>query len=225
MIIEANKISEIAKDIVRRAGGLFFFYGGFFHLIRGWNNFRGKRLTILVYHRVSTRDIATINYALPFLFISENNFEKQLQFIKRWYRIIDFETLDQCQKAGRLPPNSLIITFDDGYEDNYSIAYGLLKKHGLKACFFIPATRVGARTGKPYWWDRAYSLFRRESETSVKKRGPHQNTLFRLYQTLGSHFFSTIPLPLFKQRAILTANCCAERDIFPECRLFTVSIF
>jgi len=185
-------LSEKTKTWAKRAWGVLFYYGGIFHLIRLGNNLRGRRLTILMYHRVCNRNMASLEDSLPFLFVSETNFKKQLAFIKKRFHVIGFEDLDRYEKAGTLPRNSLIITFDDGYEDNYEVAYRILKQMGLKACFFIPSNRVGDEKGKAYWWDRAYSLSRRGTRMAANQKDSNPDTLSLLFQELGDHFFAEL---------------------------------
>lgn len=145
-----------------------------------------------MYHRVSNQNIRNIKDSLPFLFISESNFEKQLAFIKKRFHVIGFEELELYKKAGKLPRNSLIITFDDGYQDNYSPGYQLLKKYALKACFFIAPGLIGMKERKFYWWDRAYSLFQRRSETSLEEKDPGRDPLFQMYRKLGNQCFAEL---------------------------------
>jgi peptidoglycan/xylan/chitin deacetylase (PgdA/CDA1 family) len=161
-----------------------------------------------MYHRVCNRNIGNLENSLPFLFVSETNFKKQLAFIKKWFHVIGFEDLDRYEKAGTVPRNSLIITFDDGYEDNYWAAYRILKQLGLKACFFIPANRVGTGEGKSYWWDRVYSLLQQRSKVSTERVNSSRDTLFHLYQQLGSRFFAE--LNSWDTRKIETALATAE---------------
>ena len=47
---------------------------------------------------------------------------------------------------GKLPRNSVIITLDDGYEDNYSIAYPIFKKHAISATIFVNSGFVGKKS-------------------------------------------------------------------------------
>ena len=50
---------------------------------------------------------------------------------------------------------SLLITFDDGYLDNYTLAYPVLRSHGVQGTFFLPTSFV-ATTRLPWWDEIAY---------------------------------------------------------------------
>jgi len=58
----------------------------------------------------------------------------------------------------------VLITFDDGYLDNYSVAFPILRSHGVQAVFFLPTAFIG--TGKLPWWDIIAYIIKR----SVKGR-------------------------------------------------------
>jgi len=147
------------KVLIRKSWGLIFFYGGVFHLIRFLNNLIGKRITIVMYHRVTDRSIESIEESLPFLFTSVETFRRQILFFEKWYKIISFEKLSTYIKHSKVPRNSLIITFDDGYEDNYLMAYPVLRGMNAEATFFLAVDKI-AGNGQAWWWDRAYCYFR-----------------------------------------------------------------
>ncbi|MCI5208697.1 MAG: hypothetical protein D3910_07865, partial [Candidatus Electrothrix sp. ATG2] len=64
----------------------------------------------------------------------------------------------------KAPARSVLITFDDGYIDNYTLAYPLLRENNLPATFFIPTRCISERTLG--WWDCiAYMLKKSEKET------------------------------------------------------------
>jgi peptidoglycan/xylan/chitin deacetylase (PgdA/CDA1 family) len=89
-----------------------------------------KRLTIVMYHRFS--DVHE-----PFK-LHHTIFDMHLRFFKSKYNIISFNTLiASFRKKTPLPRNPLIITIDDGYYDNFSIAYPLLKKYAAPATIFL----------------------------------------------------------------------------------------
>lgn len=150
------------RDLKKRCIGFLFFYGGGFHLFRFIHNLLGRRLTIVTYHRITDRDINTIESSLPFLFTTQPVFEKQLQFFKRWYRIITFEDLETYLKKGIIPWNLLIISFDDGYEDIYSKAYPILRKMSLPAIVFLTTEMIGNSHRAIFWWDKTYHHLRRK---------------------------------------------------------------
>ncbi len=122
-------------------------------MTRSFRQMRGGRyLTVLCYHRVLERP-ADFPFDDDLVSASPAQFDRQLAFIARHWRVIDFRTLrDHLAREGRFPERALIITFDDGYLDNYEVVYPLLKKHGLTAVMFVTAGFMGAR--KLFWWDR-----------------------------------------------------------------------
>jgi peptidoglycan/xylan/chitin deacetylase (PgdA/CDA1 family) len=136
--------------------GAFFYYSGLFHAIRTINNIRGRRLTILTFHRVSSGDDVRSNHSLPYLFISNHSFEKQLKFIKKHYNVISFRQLKKYIDNETMPWNCMIISFDDGYKDNYEIAYPLLKKYDFSFIVFLVTDKIENEDTKPFWWDKIY---------------------------------------------------------------------
>jgi peptidoglycan/xylan/chitin deacetylase (PgdA/CDA1 family) len=142
---------------IKNALGIIFYYGGIFHAFRVFNNLFGRRLTIVMYHRVTEKKISEIEKSLPYLFTNRRTFSEQMKFLKRLYRIINFQDLALYYEKNCIPWNSLIITFDDGYEDFYAEAYPVLKEQGLSATVFITTNMMGENNSKLFWWDRAYS--------------------------------------------------------------------
>lgn len=72
-------------------------------------------------------------------------FEKQMLFLKQGhYNVIPFsELIDGISNNRKFPHNSVVLTIDDGYKDNYTIAYPILKKYGFPAIIFIATNRIG----------------------------------------------------------------------------------
>ena len=60
----------------------------------------------------------------------------------------------------------LVITFDDGYKDNYTQAFPVLKQHNVPACFFIATSLIGNK--KLPWWDRIAYNYKTNKFTSIK---------------------------------------------------------
>ena len=158
------------KNTVKILFGAIFYYSGAFHMVRLWNNLRGRRLTIVTYHRVTERAISELKHSLPFLFVSTNSFRLHLDFFKRHYRLMDFARLSSYLNNGEVPPNSLILTFDDGYRDNLLYALPLIKKEGCPWVLFLATGLVGS--GGRCWWDGMYSALTRLREFESQDRLP-----------------------------------------------------
>ncbi len=96
------------------------------------------KVVILTYHQV--RDFNKKDNIFAKEFITPINiFETQMKYLKENdYSIISFDDLvNNLNKNTPLPENPVIITFDDGYRNQYTNAYPILKKYNLRANFFI----------------------------------------------------------------------------------------
>ena len=65
-------------------------------------------------------------------------FEEQIRYLKNHYKIISLANLvDACAHHRVLPPRSMLLTIDDGYKSNFTLAYPLLKRYQTPATIFI----------------------------------------------------------------------------------------
>ena len=148
---------ELVKKNIKFLLSAFFFYSGLFHLVRFLNNLFGKRLTILTFHRVANSNGKFQNNGLPSISIAVNNFNLLIKFLKKHYHIISVEEyLTSIENRKKLPRNSMILTFDDGYKEVLDYALPRLGKFKLPAVLFVP-TRV-IDEGGCFWWDVLYLL-------------------------------------------------------------------
>ncbi len=116
---------------------------------------RGQRrpLTIIAYHRILEAD-DNFRYDDGVISCSPAAFEKQIRFFKDHFSIISFRQLkESLDNRSPLPSNSLIITFDDGYKDNFTHAFPILRKYNTSATIFLSVRHID--TGENYWWDEA----------------------------------------------------------------------
>ncbi len=89
-----------------------------------------QRVSILCYHRVDDRLKDNVTLGLE-------QFDQQIALLKRHYQVVRADAIvrGQIDRSGDRP--IVAVTFDDGYLDNYSNAYPILKKHGVPATFFV----------------------------------------------------------------------------------------
>ncbi len=93
------------------------------------------RIPILLYHHIVPRRTKGFNSYC----VSAEKFAEQMTWLKRRaYRTIDLNRLLECLQSGEaIPENSVIITFDDGYENNFEYAFPILKSLGFQATIFL----------------------------------------------------------------------------------------
>jgi len=105
-----------------------------------------KKALVLMYHRIHKP--LTDPWDLS---VSPDNFEAQLRYLKSEYTIISANELVQQLISGTLKKRSVVLTFDDGYRDNFETAKPLLEKYSVPATFFITDSYLGS--GQSFWWD------------------------------------------------------------------------
>lgn len=132
----------------------FLYYSGLLHIIRLWNNINGRRLTVLAFHRVTDKESSMPG--LPTICVSGKVFKQLLKFIVNHYTVISLQDcLHHIQEKKDFPPNCLLLTFDDGYEEVLMNALPVLKKYRLPAVMFVPTATIN--TDDTFWWDSLYA--------------------------------------------------------------------
>ena len=117
-----------------------------------------KHLIVLNYHRIGNYLEAIGDPGVYSATAAE--FDQQLQFLKQEFDFVDPKRLDQSLAdigAGKTKRASVMLTFDDGYKDNFENAVPLLCKHSLQAAFFIPSEFIDSRQ-IPWWDEISYCL-------------------------------------------------------------------
>ncbi len=126
---------------------------------------RGARLVVLAYHSV-TDDPA---YALPGIRVTPALFARQVAYLARNYAVVDLAEAVEMQRAGRpLPDRAVAITFDDGYADNHTHAFPVLRAHGAPATVF--ATVAPCLDGARFWVSWLYEALRAHVDTDAIER-------------------------------------------------------
>lgn len=89
--------------------------------------------------------------------VSPENFEAQLAVLKKTGNVISLDQMVARLQNNTLTHDSIAITFDDGYLDNFTNAVPLLKKYDLPATFFI--TSKQQTNSDFFWWDELEYIF------------------------------------------------------------------
>lgn len=111
----------------------------------------GTKVMVLNYHKIDDSFIS--------LAVRPEDFAYQMKYLhdNGYHTISPDELYESLAGTGELPENPVLITFDDGYLDNYTNAYPILKKYGFKATIFVITSFLGK--DKHYiTWDQAREM-------------------------------------------------------------------
>lgn len=135
---------------------------------------RPHLIRVLNYHRIHDESRSFL-LDPDVISASPELFDRQVAYCKKHFDIMSFVDLEEVFSGQRtLPSRPLIFTFDDGYEDNYSQAYSILKRHGATAMFFLATDYID--TPRLFWWDEvalALNVFEGRQMTLLIAGTPH----------------------------------------------------
>lgn len=129
---------------------------------------KADKVPVLMYHRIiDEEDLMTNHYneagELHGTIVTTEQFEKQMKLLeeKNYHTLTLAEFQAFMKKDIELPKNSVLITFDDGFKDNYINGYPALKKYGFNATIFLISGRVDRN---PREYDPADAQFLSEED-------------------------------------------------------------
>ncbi len=173
---------------------------------------------ILMYHM--------INHHLPKkqskfnrLRVPPKEFEKQLLWLKKngWQSM----TMQELAQHTTIPPKTVVLTFDDGYADNYTNAFPLLKKYGMKATIYLVLNRFEKN------WAMDKDSSKQSAELNEEPMLTHEMVQEMVQSSLiefGSHTLNHVNLPTLsyeeKQNEIAHSKIMLEEQYAILCDSF-----
>jgi len=131
-------------------------------------------VTVLTYHRIGDPAQAEA-FDAGVVDARPEALDRQVAFLKRRCNVIALDDLRAFRSGGTLPPNPVLLTFDDGYRDNHDIALPILQRHGVSAVFFIATSYIEQR--RLFWWDRVAYLLKRSSREVLDLEYPRKRSI------------------------------------------------
>lgn len=143
-----------------------------------------------------------------------DTFEAHLKWIKKNFDVLSEKDVLQMSKVCKVSKRCALITFDDGYIDNYRLAFPLLKSYNLPAIFFIPTQAIDERALG--WWDILSYLIKKtlKPEISIDSR-KFQLLHYSQREYTIEYFvnkFKTTPFTNY-EKLIDALSVCCEVDI------------
>jgi len=104
-----------------------------------------QRLTVLGYHRICDPAAPGFSGLVSNVSATPAMFARQMDYVKQRFNVIRLDALRACVVDGAaLPSRPLLITFDDGYLDNYTHAFPILRERGLAAVLCVVSRWLGS---------------------------------------------------------------------------------
>lgn len=140
--------------------------------LRACRHLRRPDIVIFNYHRIrSSPGECRTSFDQDVFGPTKDDFERQVKWLKECaYLLSESDLISMI--SGDVPRprrKCAMITFDDGYRDNYQLAYPVLKKYNVPAIFFIPTQRVDTR--QLGWWDIISYLIKKSNKDAVNYKG------------------------------------------------------
>lgn len=159
-------------------------------------------LFILCYHRVA--DEAPI---LSPQCVTPAQFEDHVRVLRRHFDVWPFDRVTGYLNGSlRLKRDTVIFTFDDGYADNFRNALPVLRKHDIRAAFFISSAPLLRK--EPYWIDRLGNILAGLSAERFDRLPLHDPETTRL---LGECVRSNAP-----EKEAIARRLCRRLKTFSE---------
>lgn len=116
-----------------------------------------RKALALMYHRVLTAGEMRRCFAQDGISVDTETFEKQIRYLSKYFKPVSFaQFIDHMEENKPFPPGTCLITFDDGWRDNFLHAYPILKKNNVPALIFLTTDFIGSF--RRFWQDELADL-------------------------------------------------------------------
>ena len=170
-------------EILKKYFRPIFFYSGLPILKIIYRRFiNQQRIFILMYHRV--------DYKMPPLFemcVRPDVFDEQIFLLKKHFEIVDLCDLNKIEPDTNKKKDLVVITFDDGYRDNYIHAFPIIKKYNIPATIFLATDYIN--TDQLLWYDKLAWILYMSSSIPDKKTLHKHNDLGEIYRDIEDFYY------------------------------------
>jgi len=115
---------------------------------------------VLCYHRVVPYDCFDLKFCSPGMYVSSDTFRCHIEFLKEHFNIVPLESIVLGSAARR----ACAITFDDGWWDNYSYAFPILKEFDVPATVFLA---TGFVENQQWPWPDRFAYYLRNADRGL----------------------------------------------------------
>ena len=122
-------------------------------------------LTILMYHGIIRSPLAVTDWC----FIDEGSFRMQIDYLKKHFEILSLSEAVEGMRHGGIKHPTAVITFDDGYQNNFDVAFPILYKEKIPATIFLATGLID--TNDTVWHCRLHSAVSKTQRPCIEWDG------------------------------------------------------
>jgi len=126
---------------------------------------------VLAYHRiVAVEDEGAYPLDLGLISATPEEFEAQLEALRSFANPVSLDEVADAVTHGKpLPDRAVAVTFDDGFDDTFDIAFPLLRRHEIPATVFVSTGHVESQ--EPFWFELTAHLMMRVPPRAIVFEG------------------------------------------------------
>ena len=172
----------MSPKIIMNGLSFLLYFSGLVHLLIHIRRrvFRRYGVYILSYHHVIERcDSDRLGHD-----VTVKHFEDQLHFVKSLFDVVSLEQALELLAEGSLDRDCVVITFDDGYQDNYRLAFPILCRSKIPATVFLITGLIGGN--QVPWYDECREYLKAFATTKVAPIRPTEDPIIVQIQNILS---------------------------------------
>jgi len=149
------KKTDMLKYTVKMILSHILYYAGILNVYKKIK-LRNKAV-VLMYHRVLPHEIKTRSFSHDGIIVDKTTFEKHIHFLKSNFKVLSLKEFRLgIENKTPFKSCSCLITFDDGWRDNYTWAFPVLGRYELPAVIFLSANYI--ESTDQFWQERLSEL-------------------------------------------------------------------
>ncbi len=122
-------------------------------------------LTVIMYHGI-IKDPLMVN---EWCFVEEHSFRLQIAYLKKHFEILSLSEAVERMRSGAIKRPTAVITFDDGYQNNFDVAFPILCKERIPGTIFLATGLIS--TNDTVWYGRINLALAKTQRTQIEWNG------------------------------------------------------
>ncbi|MFN3681844.1 MAG: polysaccharide deacetylase family protein [Nitrospira sp.] len=142
-----------------------------------------RRAVVLMYHRVLTEEEMAVTASHPAIVVKRETFAAQMEVVKKRFHVMTVdEFVERMERRIPFEDSSCLVTFDDGWKDNFTHALPILRRFQIPSLVFLPMNFIGGT--RLFWQERLTWLVKRAIE-AIERDQTRRSQLASILAPIG----------------------------------------